>query len=151
MRTAITLKQLHSGEWELLHGPDVSLVQQQQEFRRAKVRKSDPEIRTLRLQESDGHAFSYTFMTPEQEKAREAQRQKDSDALKNRAAQEAAAAARGAEQRQAAIAQAHADALEDKAAALAKDPQAEKAKIEEARKNRGKVGRDVPVAPPKTN
>jgi ribosomal protein L22 len=61
MRTAVTVGKTHRGEWALMSGPEVPLVEQLQSFRKLIGQKTNPVFCQVRLQESDGAARVLKF------------------------------------------------------------------------------------------
>ena len=82
MRTAVTLARTHDGEWELVAGPDVPVLEQVGDFRKALVLKSHPELAEIRYQESDGITRVHRLRSPKDHKAHEALRASERAAQK---------------------------------------------------------------------
>ena len=65
-RHATTIAKKHTGEWVLLHGPDVPVAAQLQEFRNLKKTETNEEFEIVQYQERDGAALRFTLPTKAQ-------------------------------------------------------------------------------------
>lgn len=65
----MTVVQTHKGDWKLLHSPDDSIHEQQQEFRKLLGNKSHADYAVVILQESTGLHQRRTFLSPKDAEA----------------------------------------------------------------------------------
>jgi len=66
-RTAVTLGRTHEGKFVLIAGPDVSIVEQLSNWRKAKTSFVDEKLAELRFQESDGPMLIHRMRSPAQQ------------------------------------------------------------------------------------
>ncbi len=86
MRTSVTVAKKHSGEWVLLHSPEVSIVDQHSAFKVvAGGGKANADYSEYRIQDSDGTLRQLKFITPDEEKKRAAAHAKVLEQVKKEA------------------------------------------------------------------
>jgi hypothetical protein len=70
MRTAVTLARRHEAtSWELLAGPDVPLLKQQEAFKKVRMSPANADFAEVSFREDGAQARNYRLVTPAKAKA----------------------------------------------------------------------------------